>query len=82
MNVGMYMIAFSSIHLQAILGGTIQVPTLTGDVVLKVLFSLFSRENNDDDLMHFVIGPWNNFILYAGSSRNSTWSKSSFKGER
>lgn len=26
------------LFLQAILGGTIQVPTLTGDVVLKVCF--------------------------------------------
>lgn len=58
---------------QAIMGGTIKVPTLTGDVVLKVCWIIWTFFFDKILLTIFFV---------AGSPRYSTWSKSCFEGKR
>lgn len=47
--------------LQAILGGSVQVPTLTGDVLLKV--SLFSFVLNSAGTVFMVLLEWSPILL-------------------
>lgn len=59
--VDLVVILLSTLMLQAILGGSVQVPTLTGDVLLKV--SLFSYVLNSAGTVVMVLLEWISILL-------------------
>ena len=74
-------IANALCQMQAILGGTVQVPTLTGDVVLKVYAAYVSMLRIRFSL--FVLTFSFCFsLLYEGSPWDATWSEGCTEKER